>query len=282
MRATLVLLGLLLSVSTASSVAAGSLARVRQQVRAEPVAEQTPTPSSGPLQQAREATRSKRYRQRVAPRPTRPRRAWWAGAVWDCPPTYVVAPACVPARPVPYVQPAPVDYEVFPTHVQPTQWSGGLRLELGGAGDRVSRTGLGLLVESGLRVGVDFDWDAYSEELEAGGHDELHIGQANLTYRVYEHEHAKVRAGVGVGWLGDRYGAEAGINFTLQADLQLTTHWVAHADVDIGTLGDAQTQHVAATVARRFGPCEVFAGYDFRRIGAVDLQGPALGLRLSW
>ena len=39
---------------------------------------------------------------------------------------------------------------------------------------------------------------------------------------------------------------------------------------------------VIGTIGRRFGLAEVYAGYDYRRIGEVDLQGPTVGLRLWW
>ena len=202
---------------------------------------------------------------------------------WDAPVVYPVAVGPCPQPPI-------IDYQIAP--VRPPQpapprpaarpWTGRVHAEFGGASADVTRTGLGFAAESGGGLGIDFDWDSYQERLPDGEHDELHLGQVNVTYRVFESEGAAVRAGLGVGWLGDRFGAEAGVNFTLQAEVMPTPDWTATVDLDLGTLGDAQTQGVAGSIARRFGPCEIYGGYNYRRIGSVELHGPTVGARLRW
>ncbi len=222
------------------------------------------------------------------------------------PPPVVVVPSCPAPPPTVYVEPPAVEYRPMPAAIERVArqfaihpyagnakgffvedgtgkpWLGKLQFELGDAGGDVNRTGIAFLLEGQLGFGIDFDWDSYTEELPGGEHDELHLGQVNLMYRVAETDHALVRAGVGVGWLGDAYGNEAGLNLTVQTDLLLTENWTASADLDFGTLGDADTLHASGTIGRRFGMAEVYAGYDYRRIGEVDLQGPTAGLRLWW
>lgn len=161
-------------------------------------------------------------------------------------------------------------------------WLGKLQVELADASGRVDRTGIAFLLEGDHGFGFDFDWNSYTEQLPGGGHDELNLGRLNLLYRIVETDRALVRAGVGVGWLDDQHGTDAGLNLTLQSDLLLSRNWVGSAELDFGTLGDAQTLHAAGTVGRRFGRCEVYGGYDYRRVGAVDLQGPTVGLRVWW
>lgn len=166
-------------------------------------------------------------------------------------------------------------------------WLGRVGIETGSASGDVDRTGVAFMLEGAEGsvfggFGFDFDWDSYTEDLANGEQDELHLGQANLMYRVHESDHALVRLGVGVGWLGDAIGTEAGINFTAQADYALGNRWMASADFDIGTLGDTDTLHASGTVGKMLGPLEIYGGYDYRRIGDVKLQGPMVGVRLWW
>ena len=179
------------------------------------------------------------------------------------------------------VDPLRIDYTNEPAPA-PRIWHGKIDLEIGDGSGEISRTGFGFALEGESRWGVDVDWDAYSERLANGGHDELNVGQLNVTYRFFQSEYGSVRAGAGVGWFGDHLGTETGANFTVQTDVLLTDRLIAGVDLDIGTLGGAQTQHVSATLARRFGRFEAFAGYDFRRIGSTELKGPMVGLRLRW
>lgn len=53
------------------------------------------------------------------------------------------------------------------------------------------------------------------------------------------------------------------------------------ADLDLGTLGAASVFRGRLTGGVVWNRCELFTGYDYLRIGAVDLQGPVLGLR-AW
>lgn len=160
------------------------------------------------------------------------------------------------------------------------RWSGQVQFELGSDFDGLDRDGVSFLLEGTAGFGVDFDWNTYTEELADGGHDELHIGELNLLYRVVETDRALVRVGVGAAWLGDRYDTNAGVNFTLQADLAPREPIVLSGQLDLGTLGDAQHLHAAGTVGVMLNRCEVFGGYDYRRIGGVEIQGPMVGVRV--
>ena len=161
-------------------------------------------------------------------------------------------------------------------------WLGRIDFEAGDASDGVDRTGVGFLIEGDHGFGVDFDWHTYTERLADGGHDELHLGDVNLLYRVVETEATLVRAGVGVAWLGDAYGSEPGVNFTLRGDFAPFQPVVLSGEVDLGRLGDAEHLHLAGTAGVMLDRFEVYGGYDYRRIGDVELQGPMIGLRLWW
>ncbi|MEM6329424.1 MAG: hypothetical protein AAF790_04155 [Planctomycetota bacterium] len=161
-------------------------------------------------------------------------------------------------------------------------WLGRVGLEIGDAGGGVDRTGFRFLLEGEHGFGVGFDWNLFTEELPGGGHDELHLGEVNLLYRLIETDRTLIRAGVGAAWLGDAHATDAGVNFTLMADHALADPLVLSAEIDFGTLGDAQTLHAAAGVGVMLDRCEVFGGYDYRRIGDVELKGPMVGLRFWW
>lgn len=172
---------------------------------------------------------------------------------------------------------------LFPNVSGPRKWwSGQVTFELGDAGGQVDRAGVGFLLEESNGFGVDFDLDSFSESLPAGGHDELHLGQVNFLYRVLETEQALVRVGLGVNWMNDQYATDGGLNFTARADLFPRRPWVVSTELDLGTLGDAQTTHAAVTTGVALGHAELYGGYDYRRIGDTQLKGPMLGLRVWW
>ena len=159
-------------------------------------------------------------------------------------------------------------------------WSGRVEFEMGSDFDDVDRTGLGFLLEGTSGLGVDFDWNTYSEEIPGGGHDELHVGDCNVLYRIAESDRALVRAGLGAAWFGDRYDTDFGINFTLKANLAPSDPIVLSGELDLGTLGDAQHVHAAGTIGVMLDRCEIYGGYDYRRIGDVEIEGPMMGVRV--
>jgi hypothetical protein len=70
-----------------------------------------------------------------------------------------------------------------------------------------------------------------------------------------------------------------GFNFTYGADFFPVRPLVLSTALDVGDLGWAAVVHGRGTVGLIHRGGEVFAGYDFLRIGSVNLQGPVLGLR---
>ena len=54
---------------------------------------------------------------------------------------------------------------------------------------------------------------------------------------------------------------------------------VAGATMETGTLGSASVVHGRATIGATFHGWELYTGYDFLRVGNVNLQGPVVGLR---
>lgn len=160
------------------------------------------------------------------------------------------------------------------------EWLGHLGLEQGLATDDVDRTGFTLFVEGESGFGANFEWHSLTEDLAGGGHDELHLGELDITYRLVESDHALVRAGLGLNWLGDRYDTDFGVNFTVGADFFPVRPIVLSTELDLGTVGDAQMLHLSGTAGWMMGRMELFGGYDYRRIGDAVIEGPLVGLRL--
>ena len=71
-------------------------------------------------------------------------------------------------------------------------------------------------------------------------------------------------------------------NFTLRGDFAPCRPVVLSGEIDLGRLGDAEHLHLAGTAGVMLDRFEVYGGYDYRRIGDVELQGPMIGLRLWW
>jgi hypothetical protein len=89
-----------------------------------------------------------------------------------------------------------------------------------------------------------------------------------------------MHAGLGARLLTDRLDTRAGINGLYGIDLFPLQPWILSASVELGTLDDAFVVHARATIGATFRRWEFYGGYDFQRIGSVNLQGPMLGLRV--
>ena len=196
-----------------------------------------------------------------------------------CPTGDVVTPQCIgPLRfaDYPYVCGIPG----VMAHGLQKKWAGSFRFEYGSSFDGLDRRGVNLLFEHSSRVGIDFHWDSYREDLGGGFSDELHLGDVNVLFRVAQAENYLIRAGLGVNILGDAYGSDAGFNVTAKADLFPIKPLIISGELDVGTIGDAELFHVAGRAGFAFNRFEIFGGYDYRTIGGIPLQGPMMGIQV--
>jgi hypothetical protein len=88
-----------------------------------------------------------------------------------------------------------------------------------------------------------------------------------------------MHTGLGVRVLADRSDPRAGFNFLYGADLFALNPLVLSTVLDLGNLDAAFVIHMRTTVGIVYRHGELLAGYDFLRIGSVNLQGPLIGLR---
>lgn len=159
-------------------------------------------------------------------------------------------------------------------------WSGRLRTECGGGLDDMSRIGGHLLLDTSSRVGFDSEWNYRRQELANGGHDSLSTGDFNFTLRFAQSEKIEFLAGLGMNWLHDSTDTNYGVNFTYGVDVFPAKPWVLSTTIDWGTLGRASLFHGRTTVGVLLDRYEFFTGYDYFRVGSVDLDGVVGGIRI--
>lgn len=147
--------------------------------------------------------------------------------------------------------------------------------------DDMQRYQVRLQAEQTSRLGVDTETGLLRQSIP-GGHDELWLGDFNLTYRFAQSEQVQFRAGIGANWLADSVRGDAGFNFTYQVDVFPREPWTASALIDVGTLGDATLFHGRGTVGVMLRQWEIFTGYDYLRIGEFDTHGLLGGLTLHF
>lgn len=190
-----------------------------------------------------------------------------------------LAPPCwerLEFLPFPYAHGAP-GVMSYGTH---KSWAGSARFEYGTSFDGLDRRGFGLLLEHESRFGFDFQWDSFEEDLGGGFKDELRLTDLNLMFRIAQNENYLVRAGLGANILDDAFGTDSGFNVTAKADFFPAEPLVMSAELDLGTIGQAEYFHAAARVGLMLDRFELFSGYDYRSIGGVALQGTLFGVQV--
>jgi hypothetical protein len=144
--------------------------------------------------------------------------------------------------------------------------------------DDLSRIGTRLIVDTAPRFGLDAEWNQWFEETGTGD-DTLSTGDVNLVYRFAQHERIQFRSGLGVNWLNDSHDADFGFNFTYGFDAFPVEPVIVSGTLDLGRIGDASLVHVRSTAGLVWKRAELFTGYDYQRIGPVDLHGLVAGLQ---
>jgi hypothetical protein len=158
-------------------------------------------------------------------------------------------------------------------------WSMRLELEDGNDFNGINRFNGRLTFDTMSRLGLSSNWNWFHESLTGGGRDDTLIGDTNLLLRFAQHEQAQFHAGLGFRTMTDHNGTHWGYNVTYGADFFPVRPIVVSTTFDLGSLGSAGVVHARGTVGMVQHGWEVFGGYDFLRIGSVNLQGPVAGVR---
>jgi hypothetical protein len=152
--------------------------------------------------------------------------------------------------------------------------------EVGSDFDGLTRAGFRLFLDTDTRFGLKSDWDYYKERLDCGCRDDLWLGDVTGTYRVIQTEAVQVYAGLGLRLLLDHGRDRSGLNVTAGFDAFPAPPVHLFGSADGGNVGNASLWRLRGGAGVTWGRAELFAGYDFVRIGGVNLQGPFAGVRV--
>lgn len=157
-----------------------------------------------------------------------------------------------------------------------------LHVENGNDFDGLNRFAGRLTVDTASRLGIHTHWDWFHEDLGSGHSDQLLFSTTNITYRFAQHEMFEFYAGLGVRTMDDGGSTAVGGNFIYGFDAFIADPLVLSASAEAGWLDQATVYRLRASLGVAWNHIEAFAGYDYLRVGDVDLHGPMLGLRLWW
>jgi|GEM_PF-5433160 len=158
-----------------------------------------------------------------------------------------------------------------------------VRFEIDYAGDEadVSRMGFGLLLNATKGLGIDTGARLFRER-GADLRDHMWVGDFNVTYEFLATNVIRTRAGIGLNFLSDAYGGDAGLNLTVGSDLFLGPITFT-GEADLGTIGDTDLFHGRVSAAFRCSDhLESFVGYDHLDIGGVKFAGLLAGVRFRY
>jgi hypothetical protein len=159
-------------------------------------------------------------------------------------------------------------------------WAVRLSVEEGNDFRGLNRVAGRLTVDTAWRIGLETNWNWLHESLDGGGRADAVLGDANLTWRFAQNEWVQMHTGGGFRVLDGGQRTRWGFNFLYGADVFPLDPLVISAQVDLGSLGDSFVVRVRGSVGVVYRSLEVFTGYDFQRIGDVNVQGPMAGIRL--
>jgi len=113
--------------------------------------------------------------------------------------------------------------------------------------------------------------------------DHLFLGDVNFVYEPVAGDNFRIRIGIGVNWLGDSYGGDAGFNMTSGFDWRLTNRATVSGVIDFGSIGDTDITHARLGLGRLVSPnTEWVVGYDYLDISGVTIGSAFTGLQFRF
>lgn len=184
----------------------------------------------------------------------------------------VVVPDSQPILPEPIIEDVVFEPSFHNWGARITGW-------YGGGVDGISQGNLGVLFQSPGGIGLDGSVRTVREQ---GFSDHLWLGDLNLVFEPICSDHLRLRVGVGLNWLADSWGGDAGFNLTTGFDAPLSDRLILGGEVDLGNLGHSDFLHAQLSLGYQLENAEFVVGYDHTNIGSVDLNSPFVGLRFRF
>ncbi|HMI91594.1 MAG TPA: hypothetical protein VK509_09545, partial [Polyangiales bacterium] len=176
------------------------------------------------------------------------------------------------------------DGPIRPLARRPNDYALQLSLEAGYL-DSVARGGTSLRLLTPSRIELETRYALFHEWLAdapAGepDTDASSLGASHLSYRLGEGVAGLLRLGLGMRYMVDRTGAEAGFDMLIGAELFVGRPFVLSLELTGGTLGEAVVFAPRVQLGVMLGRAELFASYEHLLIGEVELPTPMLGTRI--
>jgi hypothetical protein len=147
--------------------------------------------------------------------------------------------------------------------------------------DDLSRLGAHLRISTASRFEFETNWNVFTQD-SAAGRDHLTLGDTEVVYRFAESETLQFRSGLGANWLEDHQGLDGGFNFRYGVEWYPAQPWAIKSSADVGELGKAFLVHARTTVGASYQRWELYTGYDFLRVGTVQISGPVAGVLMRF
>ena len=114
----------------------------------------------------------------------------------------------------------------------------------------------------------------------AARHDGASLGDAHISARFAQTHALLVRLGLGARYFADADVVDAGLDALLGLDVFPLRPLVVSLRLGGGHLGQAPVGNARLSLGVALARVELFAGFEWLRIGDVDLSAPFGGLRL--
>jgi hypothetical protein len=145
--------------------------------------------------------------------------------------------------------------------------------------DDMNRYGGNLTFMSQSRFGLTANWLTLAES-NAERVDTMSLSDVNVIYRFAQNERSMMRMGIGLRTLYVDEDTYWGVNATYGGDFFVAKPIVVSTTIDLGNVREAFLFRARATGGIVWRHGEIFAGWDYLRIGDVNIHGPSVGLRI--
>ncbi len=159
-------------------------------------------------------------------------------------------------------------------------WSLRASADYGGDGHGLTRRGAELFLDTDCyRLGFLAHVNNYRAH-ENGSALDATLTDANVTYRLAQSNRGMIHLGFGGRAWESGGDTHSGVNFLARIDLFPMKPLHITGVAEAGNLGSLPFFHLRATAGFTWHHGEIFAGYDWARIGGEKLCGPLVGLQL--